>query len=392
MILRRFEFLILFGVVLALNLLFSAWWLSGNAFTTAWASRLNQDVTAAAANAIPNTFSYQGTLRNANGSLANGNFKIRLRIYDQPIGGTTLHDEAFDSVVVRDGLFTVVVGDAPGKSIGPTVFNNAQLYLGITVNTDSELTPRQRIHPVPWAMQASTALNAVTADNLAQGGGVPGSVTLGAGGAKEITFPDGGKLTDSATGMTISGGGASKAVTIDGDLTVNGKWSSAAILDKGDSNGGANQPSTYPVNIRRYVVEAPDNSTSPDTVPVDNTILTEFCQDEDGCTMGLYMRNWNDLAQPGLLAGVSAAHFSLAAVNSNKREWDMRDVTGLVSTGGTDNNGAVNHAMNIYNACFFTDGEYVNGQGSDAALGFGLLNWAGAFDSVKMTCVLVIED
>lgn len=387
---RRFEFLVMFVLLLLLNLAFTVWWNSGNGFTTAWANRLNQEVGAAAVNAIPNTFSYQGTLRNANGSLANGNFKIRLRLYNQPTGGSALHDETFDTVVVRDGLFNVVVGDG-GAPIGATVFNNAQLFLGITVNTDSELTPRQRIHPVPWAMQASTALSAVTANNLAQGGGVPGSVAFGAGGAKEIAFPDGGKITDSAAGMTISGGGANKSVTVGGDLVVNGNWNAGAILDKGDSNGGANQRSTYPVNIRRYVVEAPDNSTSPDTVPVDNAILTEFCQDEDGCTMGLYMRNWNDAAQPGLLAGVSAAHFSLAAVNSNKREWDMRDVAGTPAM-GTDNNGAVNFAMNIYNACIFTDGEFVNGQGSDSALGFGLLNWAGAFDSVKMTCVLVIED
>lgn len=387
---RRIEFLVMFVAVLALNLLFSVWWLSGGAFTPAWASRLAQTGGVAGVNAIPNTFSYQGTLRNANGSVANGNFKIRLRIYDQPISGNTLHDETFNSVVVRDGLFTVVVGDA-GTPLGATVFNNAQLYLGITVNTDSELTPRQRIHPVPWAMQASTALSAVTANTLAQGGGVPGSVAFGTGGAKEIAFPDGGKITDSATGMTISGGGANKAVTVGGDLTVNGNWNAGAILDKGDSNGGANQRSTYPVNIRRYVVEAPDNGGSPDTVPVDNAILTEFCQDEDGCTMSLYMRNWNDAAQPGLLAGVGPVRFSLAPVNSNRREWDLRDVAAN-SAAGIDNNGAINHAMNIYNACFFTDGEYVNAQGSDSAFGFGLLNWAGAFDSVKMTCVLIIED
>jgi hypothetical protein len=287
--------------------------------------------------------------------------------------------------VVRNGLFIVVVGDG-GTPIGATVFNNAQLYLGITMDNDSELIPRQRIHPVPWAMQASTALSAVTAGNLAQGGGVPGSVILGAAGAKEIAFPDGGKITDSATGMTISGGGADKAVT------VNGNWSAGAILDKGDSNGGNNTRSTYPVNIRRYVVEAPDKGSAPSTVPVDNEILTEFCQDEDGCTVGLYMRNWDDNRQPGLLAGVSAQRFSLAAVNSNKRDWDMRNVSATVSASGTDNNGAINHAMSIYDACYFTDGEYVNGQGSDAKLGFGLLNWFGTYNSLKMTCVLVIED
>lgn len=384
---RRIESLVILAVLLIVNF-FTLLWLQGQPFTTAWASRLAQTGGAAGVNAIPSTFSYQGTLRMVNGSLANGNFALRLRIYDQPIGGNTLHDETFNSVVVRDGLFTVVVGDA-GTPLGATVFNNAQLYLGITVNTDSELTPRQRIHPVPWAMQASTALSAVTANTLAQGGGVPGSVAFGAGGAKEIAFPDGGKITDSATGMTISGGGANKAVTIDGN------WNAGAILDKGDSNGSANQRSTYPVNIRRYVVEAPDNSTSPDTVPVDDAILTDFCQDEDGCSVWLYMRDWNPGSAPGLLAGSGPFRMSLAAPVNNRREWQIfnENPTGLgAGTLGTDNDNAVTHALNIYNDCFLTDGEYINGQGSDGNPGFGLLNWHTTYTSVNMTCVLILED
>jgi hypothetical protein len=393
---RRLEFVVMFAVVLVLNALFTIWWLSGSAVGTAWANRLAQTGGAAGVNAIANTFSYQGTLRNANGTLANGNFTIRLRLYNQPTGSSALHDETFSSVVVRDGIFTVVVGDG-GTPIGGTVFNNAQLYLGITVNSDSELTPRQRLHPVPWAMQASTAQSAVTATNLAQGGGVPNLVKLGNAGLSEVAFlPNNGKITNDANGLTLNGGANNSVttagpLTVGGNLVVNGNWNAGAMLDKGDSNGGANQRSIYPVNIRRYVVEAPDNGASPDTVPVDNVILTEFCQDEDGCTIGLYMRDWDDVRQSGLLAGVSAQRFSLAAVNSNRRDWDMRDVASNGAL-GTDNNGAINHVMNIYNACYFTDAEYINGQGSDAALGFGVLNWFGAYNSVKMTCVLVIED
>ena len=40
---RRFEFIGMVAVVLVLNLLFSAWWLSGNAVPTAWAGPLNQE-------------------------------------------------------------------------------------------------------------------------------------------------------------------------------------------------------------------------------------------------------------------------------------------------------------------------------------------------------------
>jgi hypothetical protein len=215
---------------------------------------------------------------------------------------------------------------------------------------------------------------------------VPNLVTFGAGGAKAINFPDGGKITDSANGMTLSGGGADKTVTVEGG------WSAGAILDHGDSNGGPNVTSTYPVSMNRYVVEAPDNGASPDTVPVSDAILTDFCADADGCLISLYMRNW-DGSKPGLLAGDSGYRVALSPPVNGKRQWSMHNTTSSGAV-GTDNNGAIEHLLNIYNACFFTDGEYVNGHEKGDSAGFGLLNWYGTtfYESTAMTCVLIIED
>lgn len=394
---RRLEFVGMFAVVLLLNLLFSVWWLAGKPVPTAFASRLNQEVEAAAV-VIPRTFSYQGTLRDATGKVINGTVDLTLRIYKVVTGGTALHTESFDDVPVRAGVFNIVVGDA--APIAASVFDNFPLYLGISVNTDPEMLPRQRLHPVPYAMQATSAQTAVTANNLVQGGGVPNLVNFGAGGAKKIGFPDGGSIVDSAAGMTIGGGGAEKAITTGGDLTVGGdlsvtgSWSAGAIRDVGDSNGGANQRSTYPVNINRYVVEAPDNGASPDTVPVDSAILTEFCQDQDGCSFYLYMRDWDDANGRGLLAGFSIPlHLSLAPPDgTGKQQWDRRDGTANSPGATFDKNGVIQHLMTIYDACIFTDGEYVNAVGSDNASGYGLLNWFGTYNSTNMTCVLVIED
>jgi hypothetical protein len=160
---RRLEFLGMFAVVLVLNLLISAWWLAGNAFPVARASQLNQEVETAATDVatIPNAFSYQGTLRKADGNLANGTFNITLNIYNVVTGGTPLHSETFTNVVVRNGNFSVVVGDA--KAIAAGVFDNANLYIGLTVASDAEMLPRQRLFPVPWAMQAGAAKTATSA-------------------------------------------------------------------------------------------------------------------------------------------------------------------------------------------------------------------------------------
>ena len=119
--------------------------------------------------AIPTAFTYQGTLRLADGNLATGSYNITLRIYTQVISGTAVHTETFSNTVVRNGNFSVVMGDATPIAAG--VFDSPALYLGITIAPDPEMLPRQRLFPVPWAMQASaaqTAVTAQTANTLAQ--------------------------------------------------------------------------------------------------------------------------------------------------------------------------------------------------------------------------------
>ena len=58
----------------------------------AGASPLNQNLEAAAVTTIPSTFSYQGTLRDANGNLINGTVNLSLRLYGAVTGGTAPPD------------------------------------------------------------------------------------------------------------------------------------------------------------------------------------------------------------------------------------------------------------------------------------------------------------
>ncbi|MFQ5593145.1 MAG: tail fiber domain-containing protein [Anaerolineae bacterium] len=129
--------------------------------------RAEPDSPAAVVN-IPLTFNYQGILRDIDGSLITGERDITLKIYDSPIGGTELHSETITGVPVREGIFNAVLGDA--TSIGANVFADAPRYLGITVAPDPEMVPRQRLHPVPWAAQASTVPDgSVTTAKLTDG-------------------------------------------------------------------------------------------------------------------------------------------------------------------------------------------------------------------------------
>jgi hypothetical protein len=110
--------------------------------------------------AIPATFNYQGTLRDASGNLITGTATIDAKIYDLPAGGSVLYQETFPNVTVRDGAFNIVLGDNPGAQNLLAQFSATPRYIGITLNSGTELIPRQRLHGVPWALYATTASRA----------------------------------------------------------------------------------------------------------------------------------------------------------------------------------------------------------------------------------------
>jgi hypothetical protein len=415
---RRMELLIMFMAVLTLNWLGTMWWLSGHSVSTAQASEQAQagvqEADAVQAATIPRTFGYQGTLRLADGSLANGNFNVTIKLYSVPGGGNALYTETLNNVVARDGLFSVVIGG--NSEVPATVFDNTPLYLGIAVAPDPEMVPRQRLYPVPWAMQATTA---GIANALTPGAGMSGVLTLGSGG-KVIAFArDGGDDANAGkiaykgamdnTALSILGAGAAGArkirlydnVTVDKDLAVSGNLAVAgslslnsdfsvnAIREIGDSKGNAKTSESYAVSTRRYVLEAKDASSTPTSVPVDEAIVTAFCQDVDGCTIRVGMRDWDPARGKGDMVAIGPTHFVVSANRGNgTRDWSY----GNGSAHGNDGNGGVNHVVIVHNACYFTDGEYTNGIGMDSSLGFSLLNWHGVHDSADMVCVLIIED
>lgn len=186
--------------------------------------------------AIPTAFSYQGTLRLADGSLATGNFNITIKIYNSVTGGNVLHSESFANTVARNGSFSVIVGDT--TPINPALFDNANLYLGITVAPDPEMLPRQRLLPVPWAMQAASAQNAQTANTLMANATIPGQLTIdrGNGGASNGQWP--------ALLLTSNGDGYGSALYLR-NINGNQNWSihpdPAGELHIEDRNNGAVQ-------------------------------------------------------------------------------------------------------------------------------------------------------
>jgi hypothetical protein len=111
--------------------------------------------------------SYQGVLNNANGQAVTGIYSMTYRLYNTPDGITPLWTEYQPSVSVVSGLFSVYLGDF--TPLTQTIFTRQALYLGVTVSTDSEMTPRTRIATVPYAFTSAATVACIPGNSICNG-------------------------------------------------------------------------------------------------------------------------------------------------------------------------------------------------------------------------------
>ena len=114
------------------------------------------------------TISYQGRLADSSGDpITTSGVGMQFRLYNTDTGGSSLWEEPHTAVPVEDGLFHVLLGSTNPIPVS-LLANNSTLWLGITVGSDSEMTPREQIASVPYAMIASTVADgAVTTEKIA---------------------------------------------------------------------------------------------------------------------------------------------------------------------------------------------------------------------------------
>jgi hypothetical protein len=84
-----------------------------------------------------------------------GNVSMVFKIYDMPTGGTALWTETF-SVTLDAGYFSVQLGST--VPFPATLWNGAVRYIGVTVGADAEMTPREEVASVPYAIAAGDAV------------------------------------------------------------------------------------------------------------------------------------------------------------------------------------------------------------------------------------------
>jgi hypothetical protein len=107
--------------------------------------------------AIPQTISYQGYLTEVGGIPVNSSgVSIVFKLYNASSGGTALWTET-QSVPVGNGIYQVILGSVTPISLPFDV----PYYLGVKVGDNLEMTPRQPLTSVPYALN-SAALAAGT--------------------------------------------------------------------------------------------------------------------------------------------------------------------------------------------------------------------------------------
>ncbi|MEM7533825.1 MAG: hypothetical protein AAF639_16695 [Chloroflexota bacterium] len=118
------------------------------------------------------TIPYQGRLVDSTGNPLTDTVNMGFRLYATATGGEALWSEQWtgaNSVQVSDGLFNVMLGNL--IPIDQSVITtNSNLFLGVTIGTDDEMSPRVQLGSMPFTVQALTVPDgSITRDKLGSG-------------------------------------------------------------------------------------------------------------------------------------------------------------------------------------------------------------------------------
>ncbi len=193
-------------------------------------------------------FTYQGRLNNG-ASLASGSYDMKFTLYATNLTGNAIAGPVTNSAIaVNNGLFTTTL------DFGDGVFAGTNYWLDIFVRTNGassfiELSPRQPVTPVPYAVMAESVNNlpGLTVQQNTNGapnviGGSPNNfvssglvgATIGGGGA---VIYNGSHYTNKVTGSfgTVGGGAGNAAGAFD---TVSGGYQNTATSGYSTVGGG----------------------------------------------------------------------------------------------------------------------------------------------------------
>ncbi len=105
---------------------------------------------------LPHSISYQGRLTDDAGQPITGGKLVKFNIYGSESGGDSLWSSGYQVIQIDNGLFEYELGsNVPFPS--DLFTTDDPRYLGITIDTDAEISPRTQFIAVPYAIHAQQA-------------------------------------------------------------------------------------------------------------------------------------------------------------------------------------------------------------------------------------------
>lgn len=206
------------------------------------------------------SFSYQGTLMNADGTApVSGSKAITFRLYETPTGTDALWGRKVAVQLNESGLFNVELSATSGSPVDSVKTNDldyvlsqypGSLYIGLDVEgSTGEIRPRQKLLSVPTAgfaqdvKEAKRDFTVVGSASVNEAVNVGGNATVGGyltvGGpinaGKGIKVSDGG-LNVSGGGLSVSGGElklSGGSLTVEANVAITQGGTSAGLVPRG---------------------------------------------------------------------------------------------------------------------------------------------------------------
>jgi len=131
-----------------------------------------------------------------------GPYTLTVALYTTATGGTPIWSELHPNTSFTGGHFSILLGNGTPPKPLDTVDWTQPLWLGVQINTDPELAPRQQITSVPLAITAERLTGPITTvgSNVGIGTTSPGAAFVVASGRAQFT---GSAIPSSGTGVEI---------------------------------------------------------------------------------------------------------------------------------------------------------------------------------------------
>jgi len=182
---------------------------------------------------VPGGVSYQGRLTDSTGTPVNGSVTMTFKLYGQAASTVPLWTET-QTVTPVNGFFAAHLGDTDnnGTPFASTVWTGAVRYLGITVGSDSELSPRAKLLSAPYALLAAPTPHA---QNHRFGGG--DEIAVAAPTANSIPLSD-------SSGKLAPGWLPAATTSASGAVALGADGATSGVVQGSDSRLSNSRPPT----------------------------------------------------------------------------------------------------------------------------------------------------